>query len=106
MKEKSMSLSPKAKAAADKIKNFDEDDMHSLSETIKHEVQHATEVLTDRAKKAEARIRQFTDLAGDDLVKVRDRTTQTINDHPVPSSLVALGIGFMLGVLLVGSSKR
>ncbi len=101
-----MSLSPKAKAAADKIKNFDEDDMHSLSETIKHEVHHATEVLTDRARKAEARIRQFTDLAGDDLGKVRDTATRTINDHPVPSSLVALGIGFVLGVLLVSNKGR
>ncbi len=101
-----MPLSPKAKAAADKIKNFDEDDMRSLSETIKHEVQHATDLLTDRAKKAEARIRQFTDHAGDDISRIRDQTTRTINDHPVPSSMVALGVGFVIGVLLMGSSAR
>ncbi len=101
-----MPLSPKAKAAADKIKNFDEDDLRSLAETIKHEVQHASDIVADRAKKAEARIRQFTDHAGDDLTNLRDRTTRTINDHPVPSSLVALGVGFVLGVLLMGNGRR
>lgn len=101
-----MPLSPKAQAAADKIKNFDENDMRSLAETIKHEVQHASDAVAERAKKAEARIRQFTDHAGDDISRLRDQTTRTINDHPVPSSLVALGVGFVLGVLLMGSSRR
>ncbi len=101
-----MPLSPKAKAAADKIKNFDEDDMRSLAETIKHEVQHASDLVVDRAKKAEARIRQFTDHAGDDIAHVRDRTAQAINDYPVPSTLIALGIGFAIGVLITTSSRR
>ena len=101
-----MPLSPKAKAAADKIKNFDEDDMRSLAETIKHEVQHASEIVTDRARKAEARIRQFTDHAGDDIVRVRDQTTQAINEHPIPSTLIALGVGFVIGVMITTSSRR
>lgn len=94
-------LSPKAKAAADKIKSFDEDDVKSLSEVIRHEVEHATDALTKRARIAEERIKQFTDVASTNLSKAGSRAQHAIGDHPVPSALVALGIGFMLGVLLV-----
>jgi len=98
-------LSPKAKAAADKIKSFNEDDVHSISEMIKHEVQHATELLSERAKKAEARIRQFTEDPVEDLNNAGKRAAQTINDHPVPSSLIALGVGLVLGVILTSSRR-
>lgn len=100
-----MSLSPKAKAAADKIKSFDEDDLHSLSEMIRHEVEHATNVITDRAKKAEARIRQFTDDAGENIGVAKDRATEAITEHPVPASLIALGVGVVLGMIL-SSGRR
>ncbi len=100
-----MSLSPKAKAAADKIKSFDEDDLHSISEMIRHEVEHATNVITDRAKKAEARIRQFTDNAGENLGAAKDRATEVITDNPVPASLIALGVGVVLGMILSSGRK-
>lgn len=95
-----MLLSPKAKAAADKLKSFDEDDVHSISEMIQHEVQHATELLSKRAKAAEARVREFADHAQDNLTDASQKTRQTITDHPLPAGLVALGVGVILGMAL------
>ncbi len=111
-----MSLSPKAKAAADKIKSFTEDDIHSISEMVRHEVEHATTLLTDRAKKAEARIRQFTDHAGenlsnaksavtDNLGAAKDKASEAISDNPLPASLIALGVGVVLGILLTSGRR-
>lgn len=100
-----MSLSPKAQAAADSIKSFSDEEKSSFADMIRHEVQHATDIVTDRARKAEQRLRQFTDHAGDDLGHIRDRATRTINDHPVPSTMVALGVGFILGALLISGRR-
>ena len=100
-----MSLSPKAKAAADKIKSFDQDDLQSIADMVRHEVEHATTVISERAKKAEARIRQFTDLAGDNLSTAGEKATTAVRDNPLPASLVALGVGVVLGMLLTGGRR-
>ena len=94
-------LSAKAKAAAEKIKSFDENDVHSISEMVRHEVEHATHVLSERAKEAEARLRSFADHAGDDVKRYSGQAKQKIEDNPVPATLIALGVGFVLGALLI-----
>ena len=94
-------LSTKAKAAAEKIKSFSEEDAASLAETIKHEVQHATHVLSERAKEAEARVRAFADHAGDDISRYSGKAKAKIEENPVPATLIALGVGFVLGALLI-----
>jgi hypothetical protein len=100
-----MLLSPKAKQAADKLKSFDEDDVHSISEMIQHEVQHATELLSKRAKAAEARVRELADHAQDDLSRAGETTKQAITDHPLPAGLAALGIGLILGMFLTSGRR-
>ncbi len=121
-------LSAKAKAAGEKIKSLDQDDLHSLSEMIQHEVRHATDMLSDRAKAAEARIRQFAEdhvddvdkyrkktvnavnqFADDhrgDVDKYRQKTVKAINENPVPASAIALGVGLLLGLILATGNKR
>lgn len=89
-------LSPKAQAVADNLKSFSKDDVTSLSEMIKHEVEHVSDALTKRAKVAEERLKQFTHSAQD----AGRRAVKTVDDHPLSSSAVALGAGFLLGFLL------
>jgi len=93
-------LSAKAKAAAKKLESLNEGDVQSISEMIRHEVEHTTHVLAERAKEAEARLRDFADHAGDDVKRYSSQAKHTIEENPLPSALVALGIGVALGVLL------
>ncbi len=99
-------LSPKAKAAADKIKSFDEGDVKSISEMIKHEVEHATDALSKRAKLAEERLKQFTDYAGDEISHARRKAEETVEAYPIPSAAIALGVGLVLGLVLASSARR
>lgn len=94
-------LSSKAKAAADKIKSFNEDDVQSISEMVKHEVDHATHVLSERAKELEARVRGLTDNATEKFAKYGGQAKQTIEDNPLPATMIALGVGFILGAMLI-----
>ena len=121
-------LSAKAKAAGNKIKSMDEDDLQSLSEMIQHEVRHATDMLSDRAKAVQSKVRQFADdhredvdrvrqktvdavnqFADDhrgDVDKYRQKTVKAINENPVPASAIALGVGLLVGLILASGNKR
>ncbi len=52
------------------------------------------------ANKAGHKVRDFIDSASEELVHTTETVTTRIKDKPVQSSLIALGIGFMLGTLL------
>ena len=95
-------LSPKARAVADKIKSFDESDINSIADMIHHEVAHVTDVVSERARAAEARVKQLADQAG----AAGRQITKTVDDNPLQSTLVALGVGFVLGMLLTAGSRR
>ena len=95
-----MSLSPRARAAARKLKTFSADDVQSISEMIKHEVQHATDLVAERARQTEARVRELTGHASEDLGRFRKTTVRNIREHPVQSGLMVLIVGLIVGVLL------
>ena len=99
-------LSPKAKAAADKIKSFSEEDVRSLAETIKHEVEHVYNQLAKKARVAEARIKQFKDIASEELSTAKHRAVSAVDDHPLSSTAVALAVGVVLGFILTHRSER
>lgn len=95
-----MSLSPRARAAASKLKTFSADDVQSISEMIKHEVHHATDLVAERARQTEARIRQLTENAGGDLGRLNRTATRRIQEHPLQSGIIAFSIGLAVGLLL------
>lgn len=95
-----MSLSPKARAAARKLKTFSADDVQSISEMIKHEVNHATDLVAERAKQTEARLRELSGQAGNGIGRLGQKTTRNIREHPLQSSLIALGLGLLVGLVL------
>lgn len=99
-------LSSKAKAAADKVTSLNEEDVESISDMIRHEVEHATHVLSERAKEAEAKLRGFADHASDDVKRYTGQAKHKIEENPIPSTLIALGVGFVLGALLIRGDRR
>ncbi len=98
-------LSDKAKAAVDKIRTLDAEDVKSLSEAIKAEVDHAAEKVTAAARAAEAKARKFAEDAQEKSDRVVQDARQQIEDHPIPTVLVALGAGFLIGMLMGGSRR-
>ncbi|MGA9659590.1 MAG: hypothetical protein WBQ60_10875 [Asticcacaulis sp.] len=93
-------MSSKAKASAEKIKSLSEDEAESLADMIRHEVEHATHVLSERAKEAEAKLRAFADHAGDDAVRLGKDARAKIEDNPLPAVAIALGVGFVVGAMI------
>jgi len=55
--------------------------------------------LRDAANKAGRTVRNFVHSASDELSHAKETVTTQIRTNPVQSSLVALGIGFVLGAL-------
>lgn len=98
-------LSDKAKAAVDKIRHLDAEDVRALSDAIRYEVDHAAEKVTNAAKAAEAKARKFAEDAEDRAERAVQSTRQQIEDHPIPTVLIALGAGFLIGALMGGSRR-
>ncbi len=73
----------------------------SLSEMIRHEVDHATEVLTARAHRAEARLSELARRARHDARTAGRRAIGTVRANPLPTGLLALGVGLILAAVLV-----
>lgn len=56
--------------------------------------------LYDAANQAGRKVRGMIDLAGDEVSHVSHRVSKEIHANPVQSSLIALGVGVVLGALL------
>lgn len=63
-------------------------------------VEEAKGDLREAAGKAGRKVRHFLQSTGDELTHAKDAVTSQIRTNPVQSSLVALGIGVVLGALL------
>lgn len=59
----------------------------------------AKNALVDAANKAGKKVRSIVNNASDELVHARDTVTTQIRTNPVQSSLIALGVGVVLGAL-------
>jgi len=55
--------------------------------------------LRDAAEKAGRKVRTFLHSASDEISHASDTVTTQIRSNPVQSSLIALGVGFVLGAL-------
>jgi ElaB/YqjD/DUF883 family membrane-anchored ribosome-binding protein len=56
--------------------------------------------LREAAGKAGRRVRDLVHSAGDELSHAKETVTTQIRTNPVQSSMIALGVGIVLGVLL------
>lgn len=56
--------------------------------------------LREAANKAGRKVRSFITSANDELVHAKEAVSTQIHSNPVQSSLIALGVGFILGSVL------
>jgi len=55
--------------------------------------------VVDAAHDAGRKVRGFIDSATDELTHAKETVTKEIRTNPVQSSVIALGVGFVLGAL-------
>ncbi len=84
-----------AKSTARRIYDAVSDDLGDYADEADHRVRDLTHKARDRFNDAKG---QFND--------VTHRLNDQINGKPLPSVVVALGIGLTLGLLLAGSRRR
>jgi ElaB/YqjD/DUF883 family membrane-anchored ribosome-binding protein len=84
-----------------------EDSLSNLKSSAKSFSSVASEVADDAkvdlraaANSAGRQVRQFINSASDEMVSARDAVTDQIRSKPVQSSLIALGVGVVLGALI------
>lgn len=62
-------------------------------------VEDAKEDLREAANRAGRKVRGLFNTASDELTHARDTVTDQIRTSPIQSSLIALGVGFLAGML-------
>lgn len=97
-------LSPATQTAADVTKKLAENDVRSNIDKTLHRVEdNARQVIDDlsaRAGETGSKVRHLIDDASGSLKKGGDRLNQEVHNNPVRSSLLALGAGVAIGLLL------
>lgn len=78
-----------AKATAYQAKR----DLRDVTKEAKHD-------LSDIAHNAGRQVRQMVDTAGERLTDVNDRIVGEVRANPVRSSVIALGLGFIIGAIV------
>lgn len=78
-------------------------DAKSTLYNAKHDIGEAGEEVKDDlahiANKAGRKVRDFVDTTGEQLNVAGDKIAQDIRSNPIRSSAIALGAGFVLGML-------
>lgn len=72
------------------------DTAHDAAHTLKGELRHALHVVNDASRK----VRSAINNAGDEISYVSEKATGEIRNNPVRSSILALGAGIVLGMII------
>ena len=67
---------------------------------IKNAANDVKDELSGAANQAGRKVRSFMNSASNEISHVSDSVTKQVQNNPVQSSLIALGVGFVLGSLL------
>lgn len=96
-------LSSSTKEAASLTKDFAENDVKNAvantARDARNKANHVVEDLSSYANEAGRKVRHFIDHASDDARHAADRVSGEIRANPVRSSMIALGLGFVIGAL-------
>jgi ElaB/YqjD/DUF883 family membrane-anchored ribosome-binding protein len=68
------------------------DDVRGATAAVKDDVEAV-------ARRTGHHVRELADTAGHNIKDVREATTERIRDNPIQSSVIALGIGLLVGML-------
>ncbi len=77
-----------------------EDKGQNLRTAANDALQETKHDLTEAANRAGRKVRHVVNNASDQFVHAKDTVTTQIRNHPVQSSVIALGVGVLLGALL------
>jgi len=96
-------FSTTTKEAANITKDFAANDIKNAAQNVKRDVRNGTEdtvdSLSDYANQAGRKVRGFIDSASDEFSNVSEKVTGEVRNNPVRSSVIALGVGFIVGAL-------
>lgn len=67
---------------------------------VKNSVNDKIEGLQEAANSAGRKVRSAFNAASDEMSHVSDKVTAEIRTNPVQSSVIALGVGMLLGMLI------
>lgn len=87
-------------ALKDKNSGDFKQDLREAKQDARDIAHHVHDDLQDAAHKAGATVRQLFDSASDELTHAKQAVSEQIHNKPVQSSLIALGAGVILGMLL------
>jgi ElaB/YqjD/DUF883 family membrane-anchored ribosome-binding protein len=97
-------ISSNTKEAANLTKDFAANDVKNAvtksADQARSRAGHVVEDLSAYANEAGKKVRNFIDHAGDEFGHASDKVSGEIRANPVRSSVIALGIGFVLGALV------
>lgn len=93
-------LSSATKAAASVTKASAENDLRNIAQDAVNEGKDALNSVSDYASEAGQKVRSVVDRTLDQTSKLSQNVEAEIKSNPIRSSAIALGAGFILGVLL------
>lgn len=76
-----------------------DDNVENLKNAARDSVNDVSAEFAHAANKAGRKVRSFIDTASEDFTHVSETVTTEIRSNPVQSSLIALGVGIVLGKL-------
>ena len=93
-------LSSATKAAANVTKASAENDLRNTAQDAANEGKDALNSVSDYASEAGQKVRSVVDRTLDQTSKLSQNVEAEIKSNPIRSSAIALGAGFILGMLL------
>lgn len=93
-------LSSNTKESANATLQEAKNTAYNAKRDLRDAKQEARHDISEMANNAGRQVRQFFDSASDQLSDANDRIVSEVRENPVRSSLIALGLGFVIGALV------
>ena len=93
-------MAAQSKAAADRANGLSEEERR-----VREFALRAEQAVRERAGEFRERAREYYDEASDQLETAQRYVTESVQEKPIVSTLTAVGIGVVIGMLLAGGRR-
>ena len=93
-------MAAQSKAAADRANGLSEEERR-----VREFALRAEQAVRERAGEFRERAREYYDEASDQLETAQRYVTERVQEKPIGSTLTAVGIGVVIGMLLAGGRR-
>jgi ElaB/YqjD/DUF883 family membrane-anchored ribosome-binding protein len=93
-------MAAQSKAAADRANGLSEEERR-----VREFALRAEQAVRERAGEFRERAREYYDEASDQLETAQRYVTERVQEKPIVSTLTAVGIGVVIGMLLAGGRR-